>query len=175
MDLRQTSRLRMRRWEESDRPAFAALNSDPEVMEHFPAVLDRAGSDTLFEELERRWRANGVGLWALQRHDDATLLGWTGLNPMPPAVPGAGEWEVGWRLVRPAWGHGYATEAGREALRVAQQELGVARVWSMTTVGNTRSQAVMRRLGLVEHSRFDHPGLPAGHPLLPHVAYVTSG
>jgi RimJ/RimL family protein N-acetyltransferase len=89
---------------------------------------------------------------------------------MPPGTPGAGEWEVGWRFARHAWGQGYATEAARAARGVALDDLALGWVWSMTTVGNVRSMAVMRRLGLVEHTRFEHPRLPIGHSLRPHMA-----
>jgi RimJ/RimL family protein N-acetyltransferase len=79
--------------------------------------------------------------------------------------------EVGWRLVRDAWHHGYATEAARAALAVAFDGAGLADVWSMTAVLNEPSQAVMRRIGLTEVARFDHPRVAAGHPLQPHVSY----
>lgn len=166
-----TDRLRLRRWSDADRPAFAAMNADPEVMEHLPAVLDRAGADALLDRLRAGWDERGVGLWAVERRADGELLGWTGLNPMPEGTPGAGEWEVGWRLGRAAWGHGYATEAATEAVRVARG-LGVPRLWSMTVPANLRSIAVMRRLGMVEHGRFDHPRFERGHRLRAHVAYV---
>ena len=54
---------------------------------------------------------------------------------------------------------------------VAFGPAGLPRVWSMTAVGNVRSQAVMRRLGLVEHSRFAHPAVPPEHELSEHVAF----
>jgi RimJ/RimL family protein N-acetyltransferase len=79
--------------------------------------------------------------------------------------------EVGWRLARHAWGAGYATEAGAEALRVALGPAGLTEVWSITAAGNLRSQAVMRRLGLAEHSRYRHPALPSEHQLSEQVAY----
>ncbi len=41
----------------------------------------------------------------------------------------------------------------------------------MTAVLNQPSQAVMRRLGMTLDACFDHPGVRAGHPLRPHVAY----
>jgi RimJ/RimL family protein N-acetyltransferase len=167
----RTERLRLRTWTDADRPAFAAMNGDPAVMEHLPAVLDRAGSDALMDGLRSVWAAHGVGLWAVERRFDGVLLGWAGLNPMPAGTPGAGEWEIGWRLVRAAWGHGYATEAATEGVRVAR-ELGFSRVWSMTVPANVRSIAVMRRLGLVEHGRFAHPRFGEGHRLREHVAYV---
>ena len=79
--------------------------------------------------------------------------------------------EVGWRLARHAWHRGYATEAATAALDVAFDRVGMEEIWSMTAVLNEPSQAVMRRLGLNEVARFDHPGIPAGHPLRPHVTY----
>ena len=166
-----TERLRLRSWTEADRPAFAALNADPVVMEHLPTVLDRAGSDALMDWVRSVRAERGVGLWAVERRADGVLLGWAGLNPMPDGTPGAGEWEVGWRLARHAWGHGYATEAATEGVRVAR-ELGLPRVWSMTVPANVRSIAVMRRLGLVEHGTFEHSRFPPGHRLREHVAYV---
>ena len=169
-----TARLRMRRWQAADRSPFAALNADPEVMRHFPALLDRKASDALVDRVESRFEAHGYGLWALERLDDHVFLGFTGLNPMPPGTPGAGGTEVGWRLARHAWGAGYATEAGTEALRVAFGPVGLDVVWSITAVGNTKSQAVMRRLGLVEHSRYRHPDLPDGHQLSEQVAYCSA-
>jgi RimJ/RimL family protein N-acetyltransferase len=99
------------------------------------------------------------------------FIGFTGLNPMPPGVPGAGGLEVGWRLARHAWHHGYATEAALAAAGVAFEGAGLAEIWSMTAAANVPSQAVMRRLGMTLHTRFDHPAIEAGHPLRPHVAY----
>jgi len=67
--------------------------------------------------------------------------------------------EMGWWLRASATGHGYATEAGRAAVDVARR-IGAQSVWSFTSVGNERSQAVMRRLGLSFVRYFDHPNIP---------------
>ncbi len=167
----QTDRLLMRRWLESDREPFAVLNGDPETMLFFPSTLDRAASDALVDRIESRFEAEGYGLWALEVRETGQFIGFTGLNPMPDGVPGAGGVEVGWRLDRHAWHRGYATEAARAALGVAFGGVGLAEIWSMTAVLNEPSQAVMRRIGLTEAARFDHPKVPAGHRLQPHVAY----
>src|SRR5580693_10670855 len=161
----------MRRWREADREPFAALNADPEVMYYFPAPLDRAASDAMVDRIENLFLRQGFGLWALEVSATGEFIGFTGLNPMPDGVPGAGGMEVGWRLARHAWHHGYATEAARAALTVAFDGIGLNEIWSMTAVLNEPSQAVMRRLGLTEVARFSHPRVPAGHPMQPHVTY----
>jgi len=167
----RTDRLLMRRWRHRDRAPFAALNADPEVMRYFPAPLDRVTSDTAVDRFEDRFEQNGFGLWALERLEDGAFLGFTGLNAMPEGVPGEGDQEVGWRLARHAWHQGYATEAARAAVDAAFGPLRLPRLWSMTAVTNTPSQAVMQRLGMREHGFFEHPRIPRGHRLRPHVVY----
>jgi RimJ/RimL family protein N-acetyltransferase len=167
----RTSRLLMRRWRDSDLAPFATLNGDPETMRFFPETIDRAASDGFIERIEERFERQGYGLWALELIATGEFIGFTGLNPLPDGVPGAGGMEVGWRLDRRAWRHGYATEAARAAVAVAFDGAGLAELWSMTAVLNEPSQAVMQRIGMVAVARFDHPQIPAGHPLQPHVTY----
>jgi RimJ/RimL family protein N-acetyltransferase len=83
---------------------------------------------------------------------------------------------VGWRLARAHWGRGYATEAARAAVAAGFRELGLDEVVSFTVPANHRSRAVMERLGMTRHTAddFEHPLLPAGHPLRPHVLYRLS-
>ena len=174
-DVVQTARLVMRRWRDGDRAAFALMNADPVVMQYFPGTLGRAASDALIDRIEDLFDRQGFGLWALEVAGTGDFIGFTGLNPMPPGVPGAGGMEVGWRLARHAWHRGYATEAAMAAVDVAVNGVGLAEVWSMTAVLNEPSQAVMRRLGMVLYSHFDHPSLDVGHALRPHVVYRLQG
>jgi RimJ/RimL family protein N-acetyltransferase len=167
----RTERLLMRRWRDADRAPFAAMNADPEVMRYFPATLDRAASDSYLDRIEALFQRQGFGLWALEEAATGRFLGFTGLNPMPAGVPGADGMEAGWRLARQAWHQGFATEAARAALDVGFRGVGLAEIWSMTTVLNEPSQAVMRRLGMTLHSYFDHPRVEPGHPVRPHVVY----
>ena len=170
-DTIRTERLVMRRWRDSDRAPFAALNADPEVMRYFPATLDRAASDALVSIIEARFDHQGFGLWALEVASSAEFIGFTGLNPMPTGVPGAGGMEVGWRLARTAWHQGYATESATAAVDVAFSGAGLPELWSMTAVLNEPSQAVMRRLGMTRYGYFEHPRVEPGHRVRPHVVY----
>ena len=55
--------------------------------------------------------------------------------------------EVGWRLAKAAWGHGYATEAARTAVADGFERLGLSEIVSFTATTNLASQRVMQRLG----------------------------
>jgi RimJ/RimL family protein N-acetyltransferase len=168
-----TERLVLRRWRPADREPFAAMNADPEVMEHFPAALTREQSDAFVDHIEAVFDRDGWGLWALEERESGAFLGFTGLNRpgfdahFTPAV------EIGWRLARPAWGRGYASEAARAAAVFAFEEAGLDELVSFTASTNVRSQRVMERIGMDRDPAddFDHPALPDGHRLRRHVLY----
>ncbi len=167
----RTARLVLRPWRVADRVPFAALNADPEVMEHFPAVLSRAESDALVDRIEAGWAQDGLGLFAVEAAGD--FVGFVGLaRPgfsahFTPAV------EVGWRLARSAWGRGYAPEAAVAALRFGFVDCGLDEIVSFTTVANANSQRVMTKIGMTRNpgEDFDHPALPEAHPMRRHVLY----
>jgi len=172
----ETERLVLRAFVDRDREPFARMNGDPRVMEHFPGLLTREESDELVDRFAQRWTEDGLGLWALERRDDGSFIGFAGLAPprfeavFTPAV------EVGWRLAVDAWGHGYATEAAQEALRFGFEERNLDEILSWTVPANVRSRAVMERLGMTHDPAddFDHPNIPVGSPLRRHVLYRLS-
>lgn len=171
-----TPRLLLRRWGDSDREPFAAMNVDPRVMEHFLGVMTREESDGFVNRILAQFEARGFGPWAVEVHETATFIGFVGLlvpnfdAHFMPAV------EIGWRLAHDAWGHGYATEAARAVLDVAFNDLELEEVVSFTVVANDRSRRVMERIGMVhdEPGDFDHPRLPIDHPICRHVLYRIS-
>jgi RimJ/RimL family protein N-acetyltransferase len=170
-DTIKTERLLMRRWRDSDRAPFAELNGDPDTLRFFPSTLTREQSDAFVDEIESRFERQGFGLWALEVAATGQFIGYTGLNAMPQGVRGEGGMEIGWRLAKTAWHHGYATEAAIAARDVAFAGVALPEIWSMTAVLNEPSMAVMRRIGMVEVGRFDHPKIPVDHPTRPHVLY----
>ena len=170
MELRG-ARVLLRSWRSADRGPFAALNADPEVMEHFPAPLSAAQSDALIDRAQALIDERGWGSWALEI--DGELAGFTGLTRpafeahFTPCV------EIGWRLARRFWGRGYASEAARLALDHGFGQLQLDEIVSFTATPNRRSQAVMQRLRMERDPAddFDHPALPEGHRLRRHVLY----
>jgi RimJ/RimL family protein N-acetyltransferase len=112
----------------------------------------------------------------VERRDDGAFIGYVGLMWQVFEAPFTPALEVGWRLAREQWGQGFATEAAAESLRFAFEVIDVGEVVSMTVPRNTRSTAVMERIGMTRTSTddFDHPRLPEGHRLRRHVLYRLS-
>jgi RimJ/RimL family protein N-acetyltransferase len=142
-----TPRLRLRRWRETDRGAFAALNADSEVMLDLGGPISRAQSDVKFDRYAATFDQSGVCRWVLETLA-GEFLGYAGIMPSLPDHPLGPHVEIGWRLVRRAWGQGYATEAATAALNDGFTRAGLTEVLAYTAADNLRSQAVMARLRL---------------------------
>jgi RimJ/RimL family protein N-acetyltransferase len=168
-----TQRLRLRQWRPTDRTPFAALNADPVVMEFYPSTHSREESDAAADRIEARIAAHGWGLWAVELLDGEPFIGFIGLS-VPQDLPFCPCVEIGWRLARVHWGRGYATEGAQAVLNCGFSRLRVPEIVSFTTVTNVRSRSVMERIGMRESELFDHPKIPVGHPLKPHVLYRIS-
>jgi RimJ/RimL family protein N-acetyltransferase len=115
----------------------------------------------------------GWGLWAVEVTGGQPFVGMVGLHRVNASLPCAPAVEVGWRIHPEHWGHGYATEAAAASLHFGFAEAHLEEIVAFTTTLNTRSQAVMERIGMVRDRRgdFDHPSLPDGSPLRSHVLY----
>ena len=168
-----TERLILRHWRPSDREPFRHINADAAVMEFMPKRLTAQESDVLADDIQRRLVECGFGLFAAELRESGRFIGFVGLSVpvfeahFTPCV------EIGWRLARAFWGSGYATEAGREVLRLAFQSIELPEVVSFTAALNERSRGVMERLGMVRDAKddFDHALLPLADPMRPHVLY----
>jgi RimJ/RimL family protein N-acetyltransferase len=166
----------LRRWRKTDHAPFAVLNADPMVMEYFPDRLTQAESADLIAKIEAGFAIRGYGLWALEVRATDEFVGFTGL-----AVPSFNAHftptvEVSWRLARSAWGKGYATEAGLASIAFGFRDAGLDEIVSFTSAPNTRSRAVMERIGMTHDpaDNFDHPELEETDLLRPHVLYRIS-
>ena len=172
MPVRRTARLVLRPWQEADRAPFAAMNADPDVMEHFPEVWTPAVSDARIDRFRVDAARQGFGMFAVEDRTTRTFVGMVGLDvpawdaPFMPAV------EIGWRLARPWWGQGIAEEAARDVISWAFGTLRLPRIVSFTAPANARSWRLMERIGMTREGIFEHPALPKGHSLRTHVLYA---
>ena len=171
-----TRQFVLRRFTGGDLGALLALDSDPEVMRFLGPVRSRAEieASTLPRLLSFHTGRPGFGYWAAWDRAGAELIGWFGLRAVVPAAAAIVDWpdappgpppgqvavaELGFRLRRSAWGHGYGTEGARALVRQAFTSLEVSRVVATTMVVNTGSRRVLEKAGL-SHVRTVHLDWP---------------
>ena len=171
----ETPRLLLRQWREADREPYAALNADPAVMEFFPGLQSRAESDRSIDAWRGQLEARGWSNWAVEERGGGAFIGFIGLSVPVRQLPFTPCVEIGWRLARAHWGRGYASEGARAALAFGFERLALDEIVSFTALLNTRSRAVMERIGMRDANEdFEHPALPPGHRLRPHCLYRMS-
>ena len=170
----ETDRLILRDWEDSDLVALHAICADPQVMATIGPLMSREEVAEMLASLRSKAANDGHTFWALQRKSDGRLVGFTGLE-RADIEPIDGKLEIAWRLASDCWGCGYATEAALAALNWARKNRADEDIHAITARMNTRSRAVMERLGMIElpECAFDHPKVPADSPLRPHVTYTN--
>src|SRR5258707_14291155 len=153
-----TERLIMRGWRDSDLAPWAGMNADPEVRQYLGPLLTFEQASawvlTFQDDLDRY----GFGFWAVEVRASGEFIGFTGLGTVDEEMPFTGV-ELAWRLARPAWGHGYATEAALAALEDGFDIMGLPEIAACTMARNLRARAGMPRLGMNTNSGecFDGP------------------
>jgi RimJ/RimL family protein N-acetyltransferase len=161
----------LRQWTESDLEPFSEMNSDPEVMRHYPAVMTRQESRDSFERIRGNIERQGWGVWAVDV--DGALAGFTGLMVPRFAAPCMPCIEILWRLRREYWGRGLARAAAVQALDYGFTTLRLEEIVAFTTSTNLRSIGLMERLSFTRDlaGDFEHPSVPAGSPLRRHFLF----
>jgi ribosomal-protein-alanine N-acetyltransferase len=129
--------------------------------------MSRGESDAFLNRIVQHFADHGFGVWCVELEGRA--VGYTGFM-VPWFRDGV---EIGWRIMSECWGRGITPEAARECLRHGVEDLGFDEIISFTAVTNANSRRVMEKIGLVRDldGDFDHPSLPEGNPLRPHVLY----
>jgi RimJ/RimL family protein N-acetyltransferase len=169
----ETGRLILRLPEPRDLPAFEAMFADPEVMGQLAPVKDEAETAATLLKHDS-YRDEGLGFWAVERKADGAMIGFCGLKRGDAHNPIAGEVEAGWIIAREHWRRGYALETMIAALEWGWANLDAPRIYAITAAINTKSQALMERLGMTRlaDGDYEHPLFEPGHPLRPTVTYA---
>jgi RimJ/RimL family protein N-acetyltransferase len=168
----KTKRLILRQWTNYDLEPFSKINSDKKVMKFFPSPLTEDESHNMGHKLMSLIRNRGWGYWAIEIPNVEKFIGFVGLHIPKSSLPFSPCVEIGWRLSKAYWGMGYATEAANESLKYAFLNLDLDEVVSFTTLNNTRSRAVMKKIGMSKTDKnFMHPDIEKSHPLCEHVLY----
>lgn len=166
-----TSRLKLRRWKDEDEGPFIKMNMDAEVMQYFPAIQTLEQTQALITRIRQHFTDFGYGPYAVERIDNSQFIGFTGFahpefeSYFTPCI------EIGWRLSKNNWGKGFATEAAKACIAHGFKKLGFNEILSFTANINKPSVNVMKKAGMEKMGEFEHPLVPDGHILKPHVVY----
>ena len=173
----ETERLILRSWEERDRAPLAAILGDPEVRRFYPTTLTFEQTAAQLDFSMQRQEEVGFHFGAAELRETGAFIGLIGLGYIPDetraAIPGHPAVEIGWQFDKAFWGQGLAPEGARAWLEHGFGNLGLPEVVAFTYRGNLPSQRVMAKIGMVRDpsADFEHPRLPQGHQLRPHVLY----
>lgn len=113
-------------------------------------MKDRSKAERLIENC-RKFDHPVQGFWAVQRVEDAQLVGTILLKEIPASgeapLQSSDDTEIGWHFHPDYWGKGYAAEAALAVLAHSFRE-GLHQVIAVTSAENTASQSVCRRIGM---------------------------
>ncbi len=166
-----SQRLGFRQWSLDDLDAFFLLNSNDEVMEHFPKTLTREETKAYIVRLQGHYKEYGHCYYATEIKETGEFIGFIGLAYQDFESDFTPNVDIGWRLKKPAWGKGYATEGATKCLDIAFNQLHLNTVISTCTLGNKGSEKVMLKIGMQKISEFKHPKLKEYPEMQPCLLY----
>ena len=159
----KSERLGFRNWTNNDLKEFTEINSDSEVMEHFPSTLSEKETEGLIQRLKKHYDERGYTYFATEILKTGELIGFIGLAYQTYETEFSPATDIGWRLKKSAWGNGYATEGAEKCLEYAFDELKIVKIFSICTINNRNSENVMKKIGMTKKGEFNHPEL-INHP-----------
>ncbi|MEM9052044.1 MAG: GNAT family N-acetyltransferase [Bacteroidota bacterium] len=159
----KSERLGFRTWTIGDLDAFSALNTDEEVMKHFPSTLSRQQTVDFIDRLQKHQEEHGYCYFAVEVLETSEFIGFIGLAYQKYESEFSPSTDIGWRLKKSAWGNGYATEGAKRVLEYAFNELNLDFVFSTCTEHNIPSENVMKKIGMKFQKVILHPNLKE-HP-----------
>lgn len=154
-----SARLAFRSWQQTDLPALHQINSNPTVMEYFPALLSLDETKDFMDRMNQFFEQSGYCYFAVDSLETRDLIGFIGLcfqdfeSPFTPCI------DIGWRLHPRFWGRGLATEGAMRCLEYGFKELGISQIRAIAPKINNASIAVMMKLGMELAGIFSHPKL----------------
>lgn len=154
-----SKRLGFRNWKPEDLQEFAEINTDLEVMEHFPKPLSLKETENLMNRLEQHYSRFGFTYFATEIIGTGEFIGFIGLLNQDYRSDFTPNTDIGWRLKKSSWGNGYATEGAKRCLEYAFTEFKINQIISVCTVQNSKSEHVMKKIGMKKVGEFIHPKL----------------
>ena len=155
----KSERLGFRNWNQKDIAEFSEINADLDVMQHFPKPLSVKETTALIDRLQKHYLKNGYTYYATEILNTGEFIGFIGLAYQDYKTEFTPATDIGWRLKKSRWGNGYATEGAKKCLEFAFNTLNLEKIISVCTEQNTKSESVMKKIGMRKVGAFKHPKL----------------
>ena len=161
----ETDRLLLRLFTLDDAPLIFQLNLDPEVTRFTgdPIINMEEAERVLQQIIIPQYALYNHGRWAVHVKHDLEFIGWCGLKTKPATGLGGSEGmeiDLGYRLLKKAWGKGYATEAAYACIKYGFEKLNLPRIIGRAMPQNTGSIRVLEKCDM----RYLGEEVVDGHP-----------
>ena len=161
----KSKRLGFRNWTIDDLDSFAEMNQDIRVMEYFPNILTKLETQEFIDRLLEHYNKHGYNYFATEKLTTGEFIGFIGLAYQNYETEFTPATDIGWRLKKSVWNKGYATEGAKRCLKFAFTDLNIKKIISTCSKYNTKSENVMKKIGMIKKGEFHHPKLK-NHPSL---------
>jgi ribosomal-protein-alanine N-acetyltransferase len=143
----ETERLLLRTFTTDDVQLLYELNLDPEVTKYtYDPMKDINHAREVLEQIILpQYALYNHGRWAVHTKPSLEFIGWCGLKSRPER----NEIDLGYRLIKNAWGKGYATEAAYACIKYGFEKLYLQRIIGRAVPGNIASLNVLKKCGMV--------------------------
>jgi len=166
-----SNRLGFRNWSLGDLDSMSALNDDDEVMEFFPFKPSRQNTKEFIIRMQQQFSKNGFCYFAVDLLDTKEFIGFIGLCEQTYLESQGAFVDIGWRLKKSVWNKGYATEGAIACLDFGFHHIGLDIIYSVAPEINTKSEFIMKKIGMERIKTFDHPNLVDSPDLVSCVLY----
>lgn len=159
----ETDRLLLRDLMPEDEKGLFLLDSDAEVHRYLGGnpINSLKQAQEVIEFIRRQYQENGIGRWAVIEKHSGHFVGWSGFKFVRETTNGCVNfYDLGYRLVRNAWGKGYATEAAKALVNLGFTKLALTTIYAMADGRNKNSIRVLQKAGFLHQGRFEYEGIP---------------
>ena len=98
-------------------------------------------------------------LFAVDKLENGEFIGFIGLSEQTYEADFTPCIDIGWRIKRSEWNKGFATEGAKRCLDYALNDLKIKEIYSVAPKINTKSEHIMKKIGLKKQYEFEHPSL----------------
>lgn len=155
----RSERLGFRNWNASDIPMMIEINQDKDVMEFFPNLIHETDTISFIQRMQTQFLEKKFCYFAVDLLSTNEFIGFIGLSEQnfesdfTPCI------DIGWRLSIKYWNKAYATEGAKKCLAYGLDDLNIPKIYAIAPKINTKSEHVMKKIGMKKLGEFDHPKL----------------